>query len=43
MTLQGANDYFNITNYMMQAAIGALGGGIVISAIVAIFMKRKTV
>ncbi|MCW8981946.1 MULTISPECIES: DUF4199 domain-containing protein [Altibacter] len=41
MTLKAANEYFNITNYMMQSAIGALVGGIVISAIAAFFMKRK--
>jgi hypothetical protein len=41
MSIKEANDYFNITNYMLQSAIGALGGGLVISAIVAIFMKRR--
>lgn len=40
MSIEEANDYFNITNYMLQSAIGALGGGIVISALVAIFMRR---
>ena len=41
MTLKKANNYFNINNYIMQAAIGALVSGVVISAIVAIFMRRK--
>ncbi len=41
MTIKKANEYFNINNYMMQSAIGALGGGLVISALVAIFMKRS--
>ncbi|PKA82157.1 uncharacterized protein DUF4199 [Ulvibacter sp. MAR_2010_11] len=41
MTIKKANDYFNINNYMMQAAIGSLVGGIVISAVVAIFLRRK--
>lgn len=41
MSIQEANDYFNITNYMLQSLVGALGGGLVISAIVAIFLKRS--
>jgi hypothetical protein len=41
MTIKKANDYFNINNYIMQATFGALISGIVISAIVAIFLRRK--
>ena len=41
MSIEEANDYFNINNYMLQSAIGALGVGLVISAIVAIFMRRS--
>ena len=41
MTLEKANDYFNINSYMLQSAIGALGGGAVTSALVAIFMRRS--
>ena len=33
--------YFNLKSYMMQATIGTLGMGIVTSAIVSIFVKRK--
>ncbi|QIE60597.1 DUF4199 domain-containing protein [Rasiella rasia] len=41
MSIEEANDYFNINNYIWQAAVGALGGGLVISALVAVFMKRS--
>ncbi|WP_432409954.1 DUF4199 domain-containing protein [Rasiella sp. SM2506] len=41
MTRTKANDYFNITNYIWQSAIGALGGGLVVSAVVAIFLRRS--
>ena len=41
MTLKNANAYFNMNNYMMQTAIGVLVGGAVISAIAAIFIRRK--
>ena len=41
MTRTKANDYFNINNYIWQSAIGALGMGLVTSAIVAIFMRRS--
>ncbi|HBR54209.1 MAG TPA: DUF4199 domain-containing protein [Flavobacteriaceae bacterium] len=41
MSIKEANDYFNINNYIWQSALGALGGGLIISAIVAIFMKRS--
>lgn len=43
MTIKKANAYFNINNYMMQSAIGVLVGGTVISAIAAIFLRRKEV
>jgi hypothetical protein len=42
MTVNAVNDYYNINNYMMQAALSSLLGGTLISAIVAIFMRRKT-
>jgi len=42
MTVNAVNDYYNINNYMMQAALSSLIGGTLISAIVAIFMRRKT-
>ena len=41
MTMKAANDYFNIKNYTMQSAIGALVGGTIFSAIAAIFIRRK--
>jgi hypothetical protein len=41
MTIKKANDYFNMNNYMLQSAIGAFAGGTIISAIVAIFVRRK--
>ena len=41
MTLVEAENYFNLKKYMMQAAIGALIMGIITSAIVAIFTKKK--
>lgn len=41
MTVRAANDYFNIGNYIWQAAAGALIGGVVIAAIVALFLKKK--
>ena len=41
MSIEEANDYFNINNYIWQAALGALGGGVILSAIVALFMKRS--
>ena len=41
MTLGAANEYFNITNYMMQSAIGLLVGGLVLSAIAAIILRRR--
>lgn len=36
-----ANDYFNINNYMWQSAFGALGFGIVMAAVIAIFVRKK--
>jgi hypothetical protein len=41
MTIEKANEYFNITSYMLQAAIGALVVGVITSAIVALFMRRS--
>ncbi|MDN3724689.1 DUF4199 domain-containing protein [Aequorivita sp. SDUM287046] len=41
MSRTKANDYFNINNYMWQAAFGALGFGVLLSAVVAILVRRK--
>lgn len=41
MTIEAANDYFNLSSYMWQSAFGALGLGIVTSAIVAMLLRRK--
>lgn len=40
-TLKEAEDYFNLSNYMVQSAVGALIMGIVTTAIVAIFTRRS--
>lgn len=39
-TLEQAQEYFNFTNYVMQASLGGLVMGIVTSAIVAIFFRK---
>ena len=41
MTREQAESYFSMRNYLMQSAVGALGLGVVTSAIVAIFTKKK--
>lgn len=41
MNRQDADSYFSLKSYLMQSAAGALGLGIVTSAIVAIFTKSK--
>ena len=41
MTQEQAESYFNMRNYLMQSAVGALGLGVVTSAVVAIFTKKK--
>lgn len=41
LTRTKTNEYFNINNYMWQSAIGALGFGIAVSTIVAIFVRKK--
>ncbi|WP_310993823.1 DUF4199 domain-containing protein [Aequorivita marina] len=41
MTRTKANEYFNIKNYMWQAAFGALCFGVVTAAITAIFVRKK--
>ena len=43
MTREEAEGYFSLRNYMMQSAIGGLIMGIVTSAIVAFFTKKKSV
>lgn len=40
MTVEAANDYFNIGNYIWQSAAGALIGGLIISALVSLFLKK---
>ncbi len=42
MTIEAANDYFNINSYMLQSAVGTLVTGIIVSAVVAFFLKRDT-
>jgi uncharacterized membrane protein len=42
MTRGEAETYFTLQNYLMQAAVGALGLGLVTSAIVAIFTKKSS-
>lgn len=41
MNIKKANDVFSFNSYILQSFIGALLGGVVTSAIVAIFMRRK--
>lgn len=41
MEREAAESYFNLWSYIMQSMIGALGMGIVTSAIVAAFTKRS--
>mgnify|MGYP006276125339 CR=1 FL=1 len=40
MNQQDAEAYFNLGSYVVQAAVGALGLGVVTSAVVAVFTKR---
>jgi hypothetical protein len=40
-SLEEAEAYFNLQNYMVQSTIGAIGMGIVTSAIVAFFVRTK--
>lgn len=42
-SLEEAQAYFNLENYMKQSAIGALIMGIITSAVVAFFVKSKAV
>ncbi len=41
MTQENAETFFNFKSYVIQAAFGALGMGIVTSAIVALFVRKK--
>jgi hypothetical protein len=41
LTREKAEEFFNLKSYMIQSAIGAVGMGVVTSAVVAIFTKRK--
>ncbi|MCG6188008.1 DUF4199 domain-containing protein [Maribellus maritimus] len=41
MSAEQAAEYFNLTNYMMQSAFGAILMGAITSAIVALFVRKK--
>lgn len=41
MTTQQALDYFSLTNYMLQSAIGAAVMGVLTSVVVAFFLRSK--
>lgn len=41
MTQEEAEAYFNLSNYMMQSALGGLLMGVITSAVVAFFVKKK--
>lgn len=40
-TLEEAQAYFNLENYMLQSAVGALFMGVITSVVVAFFMRTK--
>jgi uncharacterized membrane protein len=42
LTREKASSYFNLQNYMIQSAIGAIILGVVTSAIVALFVRTKS-
>ncbi len=41
MSRQAAEEYFNLSSYMMQSALGGLLMGVITSAIVALFVRKK--
>jgi glucan phosphoethanolaminetransferase (alkaline phosphatase superfamily) len=41
MTIEAANEYFNLTNYLWQSLLGGLIGGAIISAIAALFLMKN--
>jgi hypothetical protein len=41
-TVEEAESFFNLKNYMIQSAIAAIGMGVVTSAIVAFFLRTKS-
>jgi hypothetical protein len=41
MTQEAAEQYFTLTNYIIQGFIGALVMGLITSAVVALFVKKK--
>lgn len=43
MSRSEANGYFNLKSYMIQGVLGALMMGVVTSAVVAVFTKKKAV
>ncbi|MDP5045018.1 MAG: DUF4199 domain-containing protein [Leeuwenhoekiella sp.] len=40
-TLEEANEFFNLKSYIIQAVVGSLVFGILISSIVSVFIRRK--
>ncbi len=42
MTQEAAEDYFSLSNYIVQSTVFALLMGIVTSAVVALFIRKKT-
>jgi len=40
-SLEAAEAYFNLENYMKQSVIGALAMGVITSAVVALFVRSK--
>lgn len=43
MTKESATQYFNVRNYVIQSGLAAVVMGTLTSAIVAYFLKRKTI
>lgn len=41
LSLEEAQQYFNLKHYIFLSSVGALGMGVLTSAVVAIFVKRK--
>jgi hypothetical protein len=41
LTREKAEEFFNLKSYMAQSAMGAIGMGVVTSAVVAIFTRKK--
>ena len=43
MSIEAANEYFNLTGYMYRSIISCIVGGTIVSAFVAFVLKRKSV